>query len=60
MKEMFLNFMICISVVGTLLSLISLVGVLIDGNDLDFWKGIALVLINGYGLVFWTAEKQKE
>ena len=55
-----MNFMICISVVGALLSLISFVFALIDWNELDFWRGLVLVLINGFGLVFWTAEKQKE
>lgn len=60
MKEYFLNFMICICVVGTLISLISLSFAVIDWNELDFWKELALVLINGLGLVFWTAEKQKK
>ena len=60
MKEYFLNFMICICVAGTLVSLICFAFALIDWNELDFWKGLALVLMNGYGLAFWTAKKQEE
>lgn len=60
MKEYFLNFMICIGVVGALLSLKSFVFALIDWNELDFWRGLALVLLYGIGLGFWTAVKQKE
>ena len=60
MKEYFLNFMICISVVGTLLSLISFVFALIDWNELDYWRELALILLNSIGLAMWIANKQKE
>ena len=52
--------MICISVVGALLSLISFVFALIDWNELDFWRGLALILLNSIGLAFWIAKKQEE
>lgn len=57
MKEYFLNFMICISVVGALLSLISFVFALIDWNETDFWRGLALLLLNSIGLATWIAHK---
>lgn len=60
MKKYFLNFMICISVVGVLLSLISLGFALIDWNELGFWKGLASVLLNSLGLAMWIAYKQEE
>lgn len=52
--------MICISVVGALLSLISFVFALIDWNELDFWRGLALILLNSIGLAMWIANKQEE
>lgn len=60
MKKYFLNFMICISIVGVMLSLASFVSALIDWNELDFWRGLALVLMNSIGLVGWIVNKQEE
>lgn len=57
---MFLNFMICIGVVGTLFRLTLLAFALAAWNECDFWHSLALVLINGYGLALWIAKKREE
>ena len=60
MKKWFLNLMICLAVIGVLVSVISLLFALCEWNEMRFWRGIATLLINFHFLIIWINYKRHD
>ena len=60
MKKCFFNLMICLAVIGVLVSVISLLFALCEWNEMRFWRGIATLLINFNFLTIWINYKRHD